>query len=176
MMFSYKQRYFSIIVLVIVFSSASLSQSLNDLEINPSFKGITIGEPISKYSEILKYNTVYKGKTSYIVTNSNYYTIFKIKMDDMVVIEKEGKVWGVFMSKKNPAGSFNPKELEVLKSSLCDRYGYPNVDLTDTSGDPTIFGVRWQTSRILLDIAYLFYGTFEGSKLQYILYQREDDY
>lgn len=109
MMFSYKQRYFSIIVLVIVFSSASLSQSLNDLEMNPSFKGITIGEPISKYSEILKYNTVYKGKTSYIVTNSNYYTIFKIKMDDMVVIEKEGKVWGVLCQKRILQGLLIPK-------------------------------------------------------------------
>ena len=38
--------------------------------------------------------------------------------------------------------------------------------------------MRWQTTSVVLDIVYLFYGTFgdEKPKLQYSLYQREDDY
>lgn len=170
------KRFINILLFAVV-SMTTFSQSRNDLDMNPSFKGITIGAPISKYSDILKFKGTYKGKSSYSVIDQQYYSIFNVKMDDMVVVENEGKVWGVLLSKTYTSGIFNPKELEVLKSGLTSKYGTPNVDLTDFSETPSVAGVRWQTNKIVLDIAYLFYGTGEdGSGLRYILYQRNDDY
>ena len=92
-------------------------------------------------------------------------------MERALVFEKDGLVWAIILTKKNPAGTFSPKELEALKSSLAFKYGSPNVDLTDFSGSPSIAGYRWQSQKVLLDIAYLFHGTFEGSELHYFLYQ-----
>lgn len=153
------------------------SQSLSDLDNNPSFKGITIGAPISKYSDILRFLGADKGKNSYDITDQSILSIFNIKMDNGVVLEKNGKVDAILLFKTYSPGIFNVKELEVLKSSLSFKYGRPNVDLNDFSGTPTVAGVRWQASSTIIDAVYLFYGTNQpGSGLRYQLYKRNDDY
>ena len=110
---------------LLTISIVSISQSLNDLDNNPSFKGITLGSPISKYSDILEYDGVNKGKTVYQINDLKYYSIFNIKMERALVFEKDGLVWAIILTKKNPAGTFSPKELEALKSSLAFKYGSP---------------------------------------------------
>ena len=162
-------------LLFVIFVSAGLnlfSQSIADLDRDPSFKGIKIGDPISKYTNILKYKGVRKGKNVYTITDQQYYSIFNVKMQEVVVVESNGKVWAILLSKSCGQDLFNPKELETLKSSLEFRYNSPNLDLTDSS--VPVAGYRWQAKNIILDIVYLF--PYEGSKLQYFLYQREDDY
>lgn len=164
------------LLLLVVMAANGYSQSMADLDREPSFKGITIGAPISKYSNILKYNGVRNGKNTYTITDQQYYSIFNIKMKEAVVVESEGKVWAIVLGKSNGAEVFNPKELEVLRTSLTAKYGSPNVDLTDISGSPSVAGFRWQANNIVLDITYLFHGTMEGSDLRYYLHQRKDDY
>lgn len=151
-------------------------QSLSDLSMSPTFKGITIGDPISKHSDKLSYKGTSEGKTTYAVTDRSFYSVFNVKMDQALVVEKNGKVYAIMLGKDNAPGVFNPNELQVLQSSLSDRYGSPNVSLDDFSGTPSVAGCRWQTPIVMLDIAYLFYGTLEGSKLRYMLYERNDDY
>ena len=159
------------------YTIVGFAQSLSDLDRNPSFKGITIGAPISKYSNILRYEGTDKGKNSYVITDQTVLSVFNIKMDRGVVLEKDGKVDAILLFKTYSPGIFNVKELEVLQSSLTSRYGRPNVDLTDFSGTPSVAGVRWQASSTMIDVAYLFYGTDKpGSGLRYLLYKRNDDY
>ena len=153
------------------------SQSLNDLDRDPSFKGITIGAPISKYSNILKYRNTIKGKNGYDVTDPKYLSIFNIKLDGAIVIEENGQVGSIMLYKSYNTGMFDTRELEVLHYSLSSRYGSPNVDLTNFSETPAVAGYRWETKSVMLDIAFLFMGTGQpGSGLRYILYQRHDDY
>lgn len=170
-------RLFLFLYLFTAFTLNSFSQSLYDLDREPSFKGITIGEPISKYNNFLKYQGYNKGTNAYTITDTNYLSIFNIKMDKGIVVEKNGRVEAIFLSKTYSPGIFYVKELEVLQSSLTDRYGQPNVNLTDFSDTPSVAGVRWQANSIVIDVAYLFYGTNQpGSGLRYILYKRNDDY
>ena len=153
------------------------AQSLSDLDRDPSFKGITIGTPISKYSEFLTYQGTIKGKNAYTITDLQYLSIFNIKMDKGVVLEKNGRVDAILLSKTYSSGMFNVKELEVLQSNLEFRYGTPNVSLDDFSETPSVAGVRWQANSNMIDIVYLFYGTNQpGSGLRYCLYKRNDDY
>lgn len=153
------------------------SQSLNDLEKEPVFKGLRLGAPIGNYSDILKYRNTIKGKNGYTITDPSYLSIFNIKMDGAIVIEENGRVGSIMLYKSYNTGMFETKELEVLRSSLSSRYGSPNVDLTDFSGTPAVAGYRWETRSVMIDIAFLFMGTGEpGSGLRYILYQRHDDY
>lgn len=151
-------------------------QSLSDLSNNPTFKGITIGDPISKHSHMLSYRGASKGKKSYDITDRSFYSIFNVKMDEAIVIEYNGKVYGILLGKDYAPGLFDPNELQVLRTSLSDRYGSPNISLDDFSGTPSVAGDRWETRNVELDIAYLFYGTLHGSKLRYMLYERHDDY
>ena len=159
------------------------SQSVADLEQDPSFKGITIGAPISKYSDILTFSHTSEGKNVYRVRESSYLSIFNIRMDDMIVVERDGKVNAIQLTKTYPAGSygsnvFNANELLSWYSSLRSKYGNNSFSLDDMSEIPTISGMRWKATSVVLDIVYLFYGTLaaEKPKLQYRLYQREDDY
>lgn len=164
-------------------AAESFPQSISALERDPSFKGITIGAPISKYSDILLFSHTSQGKNIYRVSQSSYLSIFNIKMQDMVVVERDGKVYAIQLSKTYSADSggasvFNTKELLSWYSSLRAKYGNNSFSLDDMSGSPSVCGMRWKTNSVVLDIVYLFYGTFgdEKPKLQYYLYQREDDY
>ena len=161
----------------------AFSQSVADLERDPSFKGITIGAPISKYSDILSFSHTSKGKNVYRVRESRFLSIFNNKMDDMIVVEKDGKVYAIQLTKTYPADSggacvFNANELLSWYSSLRSKYGNNSFSLDDMSGTPSVCGMRWKANSVVLDIVYLFYGTYgdEKPKLQYYLYQREDDY
>ncbi len=173
-------------ILLFLFSFVALcgfSQSLADLERDPSFKGITIGAPISKYSDILSFSHTSKGKNVYRVTQSRYLSIFNVSMQDMIVVESGGKVYAIQLSKTYPADYsgatvFNANDLLSWYSSLRSKYGNNSYSLDDMTGTPSVCGMRWKGTSVVLDIVYLFYGTFgdEKPKLQYYLYQREDDY
>ena len=130
-------------LLVSLLSVGTYSQSVADLERDPSFKGITIGAPISKYSDILSFSHT---KT--------------------------------YPADASGACVFNANELLSWYSSLRAKYGNNSFSLDDMSGTPSVCGMRWKANSVVLDIVYLFYGTFgdEKPKLQYYLYQREDDY
>lgn len=161
----------------------AFSQSVADLERDPSFKGITIGSPISKYRDILSFSHTFQGKSIYRVRQSSYLSIFNIKMQDMIVVEQDGKVYAIQLSKTYPTNSdgfcvFNANELLSWYSSLRSKYGNNSYSLDDTSGTPSVCGMRWKTNSVVLDIVYLFYGTLsdELPKLQYFLSQRNDDY
>ena len=69
------KKILSLLVTFLYVTIAS-SQSIQKLDNNPSFKGITIGAPISKYSEILLFSHVYLGRNIYHVRASNYLSIF----------------------------------------------------------------------------------------------------
>lgn len=171
------------IALFLFLRLAVSAQSVADLERDPSFKGITIGAPISKYSDILSFSYTSKGKNVYQVRENRYLSIFNNRMDDMIVVESDGKVYAIQLTKTYPADAsgacvFNPNELLSWYSSLSSKYGNNSFSLDDMSGTPSVCGMRWKATSVVLDIVYLFYGTFENEKpkLQYYLYKREDDY
>lgn len=159
------------------------AQSINDLERDPSFKGITIGAPISKYSNILRFSHVANGKNVYKVTDGYYLSIFNVRMQDMIVVESGGKVYAIFLSKTMSPDSdgyniFDPKVILSWYSSLRSKYGNNSYSLDDMSSTPSVCGMRWKANSVVLDIVYLFYGTVgsERPQLKYSLYQRVDDY
>lgn len=165
------------------FAILANAQSLYDLERDPSFKGITIGAPISKYSDILTFSHTSQAGNVYRVSQNNYLSIFNIRMQEMLVVERNGKVYTIFLKKTYPsdgsgANVFNPNELLSLYSNLRSKYGNNSFSLDDMSRTPSVSGMRWQASSVVLDIVYLFYGTFgdEKPRLSYMLYKREDDY
>ena len=167
-------------ILFILFTSLlsieAFSQSMADLERNPSFKGITIGAPISKYSNILKYQSSSSGKTAYTVTDRKYYSIFDISMDKVVVLEKNGIVDAVLLSKTFVYSNNDLSELKILKaleSDLTSKYGSPNVNISDPSRTPAVFGVRWRAQTIYIDIALI---DNDKPQLQYFLYKKVEDY
>lgn len=167
----------------ILVSLLSLAQSLSDLERDPSFKGITIGSPISKYSSILSFSHTSQGKNVYNVTDSYYLSIFNVRMQKMLVVENSGKVYAILLSKTmDPDNSgynvFNPNIILSWYSNLRSKYGNNSFSLDDMTGTPSVCGMRWKANSVILDIVYLFYGTVgsERPQLQYSLYQRTDDY
>lgn len=172
-----------IVLCTILINPLISAQSINDLERDPSFKGITIGASISKYSNILSFSHVANGKNVYKVTDSYYLSIFNVRMQEMLVVENNGKVYAIFLSKTMPPDNdgyniFDPKVILSWYSSLRAKYGNNSYSLDDMSSTPSVCGMRWKSNSVVLDIVYLFYGTVgsERPKLQYSLYQRVDDY
>jgi hypothetical protein len=176
------KKMLSFIFLLTFLFLKGFSQSLADLDRDPSFKGITIGAPISKYSNILSFSHTSNGKNIYNVSQYDYLSIFNVRMQDMKVVERGGKVYAIMLSKNYSADSsgatvFNPNELLSWAYNLKSKYG-DFISLDDMSGTPTVCGMRWQANTVVLETVYLFYGTYgdEEPKLKYFLYKREDDY
>lgn len=174
---------FKCLFILILMAVNVYPQSLEDLEHDPSFKGITIGAPISKYSDILTFSHTSQGRNVYRVTQNSYLSIFNIRMEEMRVMENRGKVYAISLTKSYPADSsgamiFNTNELLSWYSNLRSKYGNNSISLDDMTGTPTVCGMRWKATSVILDIVYLFYGTVgnERPQLKYFLYQREDDY
>lgn len=170
-------------LILLLFTVKGFSQSVADLERNPSFKGITIGAPISRYSDILTFSHTAKGKNVYRVYHSRYLSIFNVSMQDMTVVESGGKVYAILLTKTYPSDSggatmFNTNDLLSWQTSLSAKYVNNFINLDDMSGTPAVCGTRWQATSVVLDIVYLFYGTFgkENPRLIYYLYVRNDDY
>lgn len=57
------------------------SQNIQQLEAKPSFKGITIGMPISEISNKLSFEKSSNGYSIYKVTDAYYYSIFNVTMN-----------------------------------------------------------------------------------------------
>ena len=93
------------IFLISFFAVNIFAQSVTNLERDPSFKGIIIGAPIGKYSDILTFSHALQEKNIYRVNQNSYLSIFNIKMQDMIVVEKNGKVFAVQLTKTYPSDS-----------------------------------------------------------------------
>ncbi len=178
-----KRTFVVFVFLIVVNTLKSFSQSVANLERDPSFKGITIGAPIGKYNDILSFSHTSKGKNVYRVRENRYLSIFNYKMDDMIVVEDDGKVYSIQLTKiysANAYGAYVFKGQDVLSlyMNLREKYGNNSYSLDDESGTPTVCGMRWKANSVVLDIVYLFYSTFgnEPPKFIYHLYKREDDY
>ena len=68
------------------------AQSVQKLETNPSFKGISIGMPISSIADELAYERTVNGFTLYKTTSAYYCSVFNVKMDYVGIVAKDGKV------------------------------------------------------------------------------------
>ena len=156
--------------------TVAFSQSLSDLDKNPSFKGIAIGSPISKYSSILKYRNTSDGMTVYTITDKQYYSLFNITVDNAAVIAKDGVVNAVYLRKSFPESRNDLSELKLLESiafGLKSKYGGYNVDHTNTSKTPAIFGMGWMARNVMIQIGFI---DEEIPILEYTLSKRDDDY
>ena len=64
------------------------AQSVQKLETNPSFKGISIGMPISSIVDELTYERTVNDFTFYRTTAANYCSVFNVRMDFVRVVTK----------------------------------------------------------------------------------------
>ncbi len=157
------------------------AQNVQRLETNPSFKGISIGTPISSIVDKLTYERTVNGFTLYTTTNSYYCSVFNIKMDYVRVAVKNGKVHTVEAirmvkaTEDNPT-IFNADELETIKAGLVSQYGEPTHGLRNDTNQYNRFGYQWQANSKQVCCFMDFYGTFEGYKLKYSLSEFSLDY
>ena len=157
------------------------AQSVRKLETNPSFKGISIGMPISSIANKLTYERSVNGFTLYKTTNSYYCSVFNIKMDYVRVAVKDGKVHTVeairmVKDTEDTPTIFNADELEIIKAGLTSQYGEPTHGLREDTNQYNRFGYQWQAQSKQVCCFMDFYGTFQGYKLQYSLSEFSLDY
>lgn len=160
---------------------AMYAQSVQRLETNPSFKGISIGMPISSIADKLTYERSVNGFTLYKTTSAHYCSVFTIKMDYVRVASKDGKVHTVEAirlvkgSENNPT-VFNADELEAIKAGLISQYGEPTHGLRKDTNEYNRFGYQWQANSKQVCCFLDFYGTFHGYMLKYSLSEFSLDY
>lgn len=157
------------------------AQNVQRLETNPSFKGISIGMPISSIADELTYDRTINGFTLYKTMSSSYCSVFNVKMDYVRVVAKDGKVYAVEAirivkaTQSNPT-IFNADDLDVLKAGLTSQYGEPTHGLREDTNEYNRYGYQWQANSKQVCCFMDFYGTFQGYKLQYSLSEFSLDY
>lgn len=157
------------------------SQNIQQLEAKPSFKGITIGMPISEISNKLSFEKSSNGYSIYKVTDAYYYSIFNVTMNYVRVIGLNGKVHAIEVIKMVKATNehatvFDASELDVIQAGLTRLYGDPQYKLTENNSQYNRIGVQWISNSKEDNCFIDFYGTFVGYKLQFSLCEHSEDF
>ena len=157
-----------------------MAQSLQDLENNSTFKGITIGMPVSELGSKVRYVTSDNGFNVYLITDSYYLSVFNVKMTKARVITRNGKIYAIELIKQVKGSQSNPtvfdtNELEIIESGLKEKYGNPTHGLTE-QGEVVRTGTQWNSATKQVSTFIDFYGTFQGYRLVFALCEREIDF
>lgn len=157
------------------------AQSLQQLESNPSFKGITIGMPISEISSKLSFERSTNGYSVYRVTDNYYYSVFNVTMNYVRVVGLNGKVHAIEVMKQVKATQeratvFDATELDIIQAGLTRLYGEPQYALTENNSQFNRIGVQWISKSKEANCFIDFYGTFVGYKLQFSLCEHVEDF
>lgn len=165
----------------LVSSFCVYSQNIQQLENKPSFKGITIGMPISEISNKLSFENSSNGYSIYKVTDSYYYSVFNVTMNYVRIIGLNGKVHAIEAIKMVKATNehatvFDAKELDVIQAGLTRLYGQPKYRLDENNTQYTRVGVQWISKSKQANCFIDFYGTFVGYKLQFSLLEHNEDF
>lgn len=160
---------------------AIYAQNIQQLENKPSFKGITIGMPISELSKKLSFEKINNGYSIYKVTDNYYYSVFNISMNYVRVIALNGKVHAVEAIKMvkatdEKATVFDATELNVIQAGLTRLYGEPKYALNENNSQYNRIGVQWLSQSKQANCFIDFYGTFVGYKLQFSLCEHSEDF
>ena len=174
-------RKFFILLLLQVGIYNMYAQSVQRLETNPSFKGISIGMPIHSIADKLTYERSVNGFTLYKITSANYCSVFNVRMDFVRVVAKDGKVHAIdavriVKATESSPTVFNADDLDVIKAGLISQYGEPTHGLREDTNQYNRFGYQWQAQSKQVCCFMDFYGTFQGYKLQYSLSEFSLDY
>ena len=167
-----KRILFVIFCALMVFGAQA--QGLRNLETNPTFKGITVGMPVSKYMSILRFVKNVGGKTVYTVTDPSYSSVFGIRMDYCNVVSSNGKVYCILAVKdvRDKNTMFTSTELDAIQSGLERHYGRP----THSVYDGEHFGVQWISSTKKIDDVMTYLGTGVGYTLMFAISEYKEDY
>lgn len=157
------------------------AQDIQQLEVKPSFKGITIGMPISEISRKLSFEKSSNGYSIYKVIDSYYYSVFNVTMNYVRVIGLNGKVHAIEAMKqvkatKEHATVFDATELDIIQAGLTRLYGEPKYALNDNNSQYNRIGVQWISKSKQVNCFIDFYGTFVGYKLQFSLCEHSEDF
>lgn len=170
-----------LIFLLLLFGIMSFAQGLQELERNPSFKGITIGMSISEISNKLRYEKTVNGYSIYKVIDTNYYSVFNVRLNYVRVVALSGIVHAIEAMKivkatKEQATVFDPAELDIIQAGLTRLYGEPKYALNEENSKFVRLGAQWISKTKLANCFIDFYGTFVGYKLQFSLCEHKEDF
>lgn len=172
-----------IFILLVMSLSAyiTFAQDIQHLEEAPSFKGITIGMPISNISNKMTFERVVNGYSIYKLTERSYYSVFNIPMNYVRIIELNGKVHAIEAMKivkatKEHATVFDSKELDIIQAGLTRQYGKPKYALDEENSKYVRVGVQWISNTKQANCFIDFYGTYVGYKLQFSLSEYREDF
>lgn len=157
------------------------AQNIQQLEAKPSFKGITIGMPISEIFNKLSFEKSSNGYSIYRVTDTYYHSVFNVTMNYVRVIGLKGKVHAIEVMKlvkatNEHATVFDASELDVIQAGLTRLYGEPQYNLTENNSQYNRIGVQWISKSKEVNCFIDFYGTFVGYKLQFSLCEHSEDF
>lgn len=167
--------------LVMCYGVVGFAQTIQKLENNPTFKGITIGMPISEISDKIRFENTVNGYSIYKVIDTSYYSVFNIRMNYVRVVALNGNVYAIEAMKivkatKEHATVFNDSELDVIQAGLTRLYGEPKYGLNDNNEKYVRVGVQWLSNTKQANCFIDFYGTFVGYKLQFSLCEHKEDF
>ena len=162
------KRIFTLLLLILGVVTV-YSQNIERLESEPTFKGITIGMPINSIANKLSFNSVVNGNTMYNLTDSQYYSVFGVSMNQARVVVRNGKVYMILLVKTVQGSESNPtvfdaSELQIIENGLKGRFGNPTQGIYKT-GEVYTTGSQWNSKTKAVGVYMDFYGTFNGYML-----------
>lgn len=173
----------TLLFLLLLRTTSICAQNIQKLEENPTFKGITIGVSIKDdaIASILDFAWISGEFSLYRVKDPKFFSVFNVKMNSVMVIAKENKVYAIEASKTVKATKakptiFDPYELDVIQQGLTSQFGTPSSSLEENNAKYVRIGVQWEAKSKLANCFIDFYGTYVGYKLQFSICELNIDF
>lgn len=173
----------TILFLLFLCTTSICAQNIQRLEENPTFKGITIGMSIKDdaIASKLDFARVSGEFSLYRVKEPKFFSVFNVRMNSVMVIAKDNKVYAIEATKiikatDEKAAIFDSSELDVIQRGLTAQYGTPSCSLEENNEKYVRTGVQWESKSKLVNCFIDFYGTFVGYKLQFSMCELNIDF
>lgn len=146
------------------------AQGLQNLENDPTYKGITIGMFIKDNSitSKIRYIKEINGNQIYEIIDSDIYTVAYIKMDTARLIAKDGYVQSIDLIRKGNASEFKLglDIITIFKEQLTNRWGNPHcLKEVVHKGFTRLIYYFWESSTKKAELYMDYYGASVGHKL-----------
>jgi len=166
---------------MLLFSISSHAQSLQDLENNPTFKGITIGMSIkdSSIASKIKYIKTLNDLQVYEITDRYFYSLFNIPIDSVRLTAKNGRVYAIELIKNGNASEFKQglNTLVLIKDKLTKQWGKPYSSKEIVYKNFTrLLYLCWESTTKKSEWYMDYYGAMVGHKLVFTIKEHHIDF
>ena len=154
----------SFVCVFVLLSLSVFAQSIYDLDSRAGFKTLKIGTHKSVYASQMIFKGAQGGYESYLATDKQLYSVFGIKMDQVLLVFKNDILYAFSLSKKYDPNITNDNisslalsDLDIIDDGLMSLFGKPTNSINEKTNVKNRLGLLWRGKKYSVPHSWTFF-------------------